>query len=258
MSEETHPSAEPMDESRQEVLDRLDEATEALVALRDVFSTGEPLDDGLQRLAETAWRAIPDADALTVSVVAQDRPRTAAATNQALVDVDERQYDANRGPCLESARSLQAVRAVIGENRDTWPEFEAAAQSHGIRAYLSVPLMLPAIGEGEVTHLGSLNIYSYTASAFDPFDEVLMRLFTTAACAMIGNYQQWQRSRNHVEQLETALVSRAVIDQAKGALMAVHACSAEEAFRMLTERSQHDNVKLREVAKNLLAAIART
>lgn len=246
------------EDARPDPVERLDEATEALAALRDVFATGEPLDDALQRLAETATRAIPDADAVTVSVVNPAQPRTAAASDPRLVDIDEKQYGADRGPCLESAGELRAVRAVVGENRDTWPEFEAAAEEHGIRAYLSVPIVLPASDKGESTYVGSLNIYSHTAAAFDPFDEGLMRLFTTAACAMITNYRQWQRTRGHVEQLETALVSRAVIDQAKGALMAVHGCSADEAFQMLVERSQHDNVKLRDVARNLLDTIARS
>jgi AmiR/NasT family two-component response regulator len=50
-------------------------------------------------------------------------------------------------------------------------------------------------------------------------------------------------------------VSRAVIDQAKGILMAVHKCTPDEAFSMLVERSQHENVKLRDVAKNLLDSV---
>jgi AmiR/NasT family two-component response regulator len=57
--------------------------------------------------------------------------------------------------------------------------------------------------------------------------------------------------------LETALVSRAVIDQAKGVLMAVHTCSADEAFKMLVQRSQHENIKLRDVARNLLDSVSQ-
>ncbi len=53
-------------------------------------------------------------------------------------------------------------------------------------------------------------------------------------------------------------MSRAVIDQAKGVLMAVHRCTADEAFRMLVERSQHENVKLRDVARTLLQTATRS
>jgi AmiR/NasT family two-component response regulator len=249
-------STSPQNEDRPDLLERLDETAEALVVLRDALTGEEPLDNALQRLADTAARAVADADAVTISVMTGERPLTAAATDTGLVDVDEEQYRANRGPCLESARTRHVVRAVVGEHRDEWPEFEAAASRHRICAYLSVPVLLPSSDDAEAQHVGSLNIYSYTAEAFDPFDEGLMRLFTTAASAAISGAHRWQRSREHIIQLERALVSRAVIDQAKGVLMAVHSCTADEAFAMLVERSQRENVKLRDVAKNLLDSVA--
>ncbi len=251
----TPPSQSYAGTDRQDPVERLDEATAALTVLRDGFSGEEPLDEVLQRLAETATRAIQDADAVTVTVNPQ-QPRTAAASDTSLVEIDEKQYAADRGPCLEAARTLQAVRAVVGDNSDTWPEFETAADEHGVRAYLSVPIVLPAADHSDGTHVGSLNIYSYTATAFDPFDEGLMLLFTTAASAAIDNAHRWQRSREQISQLETALVSRAVIDQAKGMLMAVHSCTADEAFAMLVQQSQNKNVKLRDVAKDLLDSVA--
>ena len=234
---------------------RLDEAAEALEALRDAYTGEESLDTGLQRLAETAARAIPDADAVTVSVVTAARQRTAAATDASLVEVDEQQYRAGRGPCFQSARTLRPVRAVVCEHLDEWPEFEAAATRAGVRACLSVPVVLPSSETAGEEHVGTLNIYSYAAAAFDPFDEGLMRLFTTAASATITSAHRWQRSQERMNHLEQALLSRAVIDQAKGVLMAVHSCTAEEAFQMLVERSQRDNVKLRDVAKNLLDSV---
>ncbi|WP_112266490.1 ANTAR domain-containing response regulator [Lentzea terrae] len=234
---------------------RLDEAAEALEALRDAYTGEEPLDSGLQRLAETAARAIPDADAVTVSVVTASRPRTVAATDASLIEVDEKQYRAGRGPCFQSARSLRPVRAVVGQHLDEWPEFEAAAARVGMCAYLSVPVVLPSSATAEGEHIGMLNIYSHAEAAFDPFDEGLMRLFTTAASATITSAHRWQRSQERMNHLEQALLSRAVIDQAKGVLMAVHSCTADEAFKMLVEQSQRDNVKLRDVAKNLLDSV---
>ncbi|SEQ91123.1 response regulator receiver and ANTAR domain protein [Lentzea xinjiangensis] len=251
-------SVRSIDGDRPDPLARLDETTEALTALHNAVSGEEAIDDALQRVAETAVRAVPDADAVTVSVVNEDQPRTAAATERRLVDLDEKQYSSGRGPCLEAAKTLTAVRAVIGENRDRWPEFEAAAAVAGVCAYLSVPVVLPATDDAEARHIGSVNIYSYTAAAFDPFDEGLMTLFTTAASSSIINGQRWQHSRTQVKQLERALHSRAVIDQSKGVLMAVHACTADEAFTMLVDRSQRENRKLRDVAADLLASVRRT
>jgi hypothetical protein len=250
-------SMRAIDDERPDPVSRLDEATEALTRLRDAFTGEESLDDALQRVAETAARAVPDADAVTVSVVTADQPHTAAATDRRLVVLDTEQYDSGRGPCLEAALELKPVRAVIGEHSELWPEFEAAAKEAGVRAYLSVPVVLPASDGTGARHIGTLNIYSYTAAAFDPFDEGLMRLFTAAASATITSAQRWRHSQSRVGQLEQALESRAVIEQAKGVLMAVHTCGADEAFRMLVDRSQRANIKLRDVAATLLESASR-
>ncbi|MFD5827397.1 ANTAR domain-containing response regulator [Lentzea sp. NPDC060358] len=248
-------SVRSLDDDRPDPLARLDETADALSHLHDALTGEESLDDALQRVAETAARAVPDADAVTVSVVTSERPRTAAATNRELVVLDEAQYAAGRGPCLESATRLIPVRAVIGEHVELWPEFEKAAKDARVRAYLSVPVLLPQNDDTDPRHIGSLNVYSYTAAAFDPFDEGLMRLFTTAASATITNAQRWAHSRGQVQHLERAIESRAVIEQAKGVLMAVHACTADEAFRMLVDQSQRANTKLRDVASRLLESV---
>ncbi|MFD4668665.1 ANTAR domain-containing protein [Lentzea sp. NPDC058450] len=244
------------EDDRPDQLSRLEETTDALVLLRDAVTGEESLDEALTKLAETARNAIADADAVTVSVIDGLRPRTAATTDERLAQVDEKQYSSGRGPCLESARTLTAVRSTVREHSDLWPEFVDAATAHGVRAYLSIPVVLTSADQrDDAEHVGSLNLYSLTPDAFDPFDEGLMRLFSTAACAIIADARKRQHSQEQVHHLEQALVSRAVIEQAKGVLMAVHGCTEQEAFTMLVERSQHENVKLRDVARTLLSSI---
>jgi AmiR/NasT family two-component response regulator len=132
---------------------------------------------------------------------------------------------------------------------DRWPEFAEKAKKLGVRACLSAPLL---VDDGEPEFVGSLNVYSYTASAFDPFDEGLIRLYTVTAGQAITNARRWQKTRDTVGSLERALNSRAEIDQAKGALMAIHGCTADEAFERLVSGSQDQSVKLYEVARQLL------
>lgn len=148
-------------------------------------------------------------------------------------------------------RCSAPVRAVIGKEHHRWPEFVDAAQRVGIRASLSVPLLIGGLDQ-EQELVGSLNIYSHTASAFDPFDAQRMRLYTVAAGQAITNAGRWQHSRETVTQLETALHSRSDIDMAKGVLIALHRCEPGEAFTRLVEESQRRNIKLRDVALELL------
>ncbi|KAF0957378.1 ANTAR domain-containing response regulator [Rhodococcus sp. T7] len=237
--------------SMAEVTHALDVVSETLGVLRDEAVAREPLEEALRRVAHTTVAAIPEADAASVTRLVTGSPETIAATDDTVIPIDESQYAAGRGPCLQAAESRSPIRAVIGQHRHEWPEFTAAAEEAGIHAYLSVPVLLDDRGQDSEL-IGSLNVYSFRPEAFDPFDEQLVRLFTTAASAAISNAQRWQRTRDHVEQLQAALISRAEIDQAKGVLMALHGISSDEAFERLTEISQRTNTKVHQVARDFM------
>ena len=234
-----------------EPLARLISTAEAIEGLRDLFAAEEPLDDIAARVAATAVAAIPYADAVSITVLSWPDARTAASTHERALELDQHQYASGRGPCLEAALQRTPVRAVLGEEHQRWPEFVDAAQRLGIHASLSVPLLIDRLAE-EQELVGSLNIYSETASAFDPFDAQLMRLYTAAAGQAISNAGRWQHSRETVTQLEKALLSRSDIDMAKGALIALHGCEPGEAFAKLVDESQRRNIKVRDVALEML------
>jgi GAF domain-containing protein len=232
-------------------LARLMTTAEAIEGLRDLFAAEEPLDDIAARVTETAVAAIPYADAVSITVLPWPEARTAACTLEQALELDYQQYASGRGPCLEAALQGRPVRAAIGAEHQRWPEFVEAAQRVGIRASLSVPLLI-AGHDTEQELVGSLNIYSFTASAFDPFDAELMRVYTVAAGQAISNARRWQNSRETVTQLERALLSRSDIDMAKGVLIALHGCEPSEAFARLVDESQRRNIKVRDVALELL------
>lgn len=235
-------------------LARLDDVTVALESLRGGIDEEEPLDAVLQRLAETAVNAIADADGVSVTVLDEMGPRTAAITQGELRGIDEAQYAAGDGPCLLAIRTHEPVRAVSKPD-SRWPAFAAAAEQCGVLAYLAVPLLLGTGARDGQELVGSLNLYSRVDGAFDPFDQKLMRLFTGAASAAISNARRWYHARQQIRHLESALTSRAEIDQAKGVLMAVHGISAGEAFDRLVDQSQRQNIKLRQVAIDLLESV---
>jgi ANTAR domain/GAF domain len=238
-------------------LARLLTTAEAIEGLRDLFAAEEPLDDVARRVAETARAAIPHADVISITVLSWPNSRTASCTDEEALPLDDQQYASGRGPCLEAALQRTPLRTVIDEEHHQWPEFVEAAQRVGIRASLSVPLLIAGV-DGEQELVGSLNIYSRTATAFDQFDAELMRLYSIAAGQAISNSSRWQKSRETVTQLETALFSRSNIDMAKGALIALHGCDPGTAFAKLKDESQRRNIKLREVARELLNRMQTT
>lgn len=240
-------------------LDRLVTTSDAILSLHDVFAAEEPLDEVLIRVARAAARAIPDADGVSMMVLDDSGARTAAWTDDRSHTLDAEQYADGAGPCLDAATTRRPVRVALedpgAQQEQRWTRFLAAARREGVSATLSVPLLVGGPEPADSDLVGSLNVYSFTAGAFDPFDEELMRLYTVTAGAAIANARRWQQTRDTTQNLERALTSRADIDQAKGALQAIYGCTPQEAFDRLVRQSQDSNVKLHTVARDLLASL---
>jgi GAF domain-containing protein len=232
---------------------RLRDAAMTLEDLQSLLGGREQLDHVLHRLAGAAVRTIPDASAVSVTVLRDGAdPYTAASTDDVAVAIDAGQYASGEGPCLEAARERHPVRVAIEEIRERWPVFAASADRAGMRSSMSAPLLL-----GDEPMLGSLNVYGHAGHAFDLLDEALITLFTTAASAAIVNARRYVRARERAEEMTLALTSRAEIDQAKGVMMARHGISAEQAFEMLVLQSQRTNTKLRDVARAMIDSVTR-
>jgi hypothetical protein len=240
---------------RDEALGRLSATSEAVRSLKDVFASEEPLDDVTGRVAATAARAIRHADGVSITVVRGEDAETRGCNDEWVLNLDRRQYESGRGPCLDAAEHQQSIRAELSAEENRWPEFAEAAQQSGVHTVLSLPLTIDASHNDRNELVGSLNVYSYSASAFDPFDESLMHLFSVAAEQAISNARRWQFSRRTLAQLERALDCRGDIEQAKGVLRSLHGYSADEAFAELVKQSQRRNIKLHDVALELLASL---
>jgi hypothetical protein len=150
------------------------------------------------------------------------------------------------------------MRVAMSAPQQRWPDFVSAAQEAGVRATLSIPLIITADGgDGGSELAGSVNAYSRSIAEFDAVDEKLLSLYTGVAGQAIAAAHRWQELRDTVSQLEEALVSRSDIDQAKGALRVLNGGSADEAFTALVERSQRENIKLRVIAQRVVQELSR-
>jgi GAF domain-containing protein len=241
---------------RPEVLERLDKGSKAVASLRAV-SAAEELDDLLLGVAAGAVRAVANVDAVSITVLESLGARTVAYTDERVLPLDAKQYASQLGPCLEALHTRQAVRVALGLQEQRWPEFVAAARAEGVRATLSIPLILASTVGQDDELVGSLNAYSRTTPAFDLVDEKLMCLYTDAASQTIIHARYRQHAQQTIAQLREALVSRPEIEQAKGALRVINSCTAEEAFTILAEQSQRENVKVRELAHRVLDELSR-
>jgi GAF domain-containing protein len=228
---------------------RLDEVIAALADMTRVLAAGEDLLRALQRNIGQLASAVPGASMTSVTVLRDGGWETVAASSGEAWAIDQDQYAAGDGPCLEAARTSQVVRASEEQARRRWPGFTSSARTARIGSYLSAPLLV------DDEFAGSLNLYSEQQHGFADFDVALLRLYVMAAAAAIASSRQHAQARQLASQLSQALDSRAVIDQAIGVLMARDHLTPQQAFAKLSRQSQNTNTKLREVAAGIISSL---
>ncbi|GAA2720758.1 GAF and ANTAR domain-containing protein [Cellulomonas aerilata] len=174
---------------------------------------------------------------------------TVAASNDLVMAVDEVQYGLATGPCLDSILTGRTVAVRDTVHEDRWDDYPAHALGRGVRSSLSVPLHVGG------TTVGALNAYAREAAAFDD-DDLSTRLHRFGAEAEVAIAIALRDAEQHalVEQLQQAIGSRSVIDQALGILMARRRCSAAEAFAILRSASQSRNRKVAAIAADIVTA----
>jgi GAF domain-containing protein len=202
----------------------------------------ERLDQTLQRVATLACLSLPGCDLASVTVDHAGQGRTIACTDKVALAIDEAQYAADAGPCLEAYRTkaVVAVDSMADERR--WPGFTASATEHSVLSSLSLPLVHRGQGQG------AFNLYARSRDAFTAQDRDHGMLFADQAAVAIGNAQVYWRTYDLTQNLQAALENRDLIGQAKGVLMARHGLTADQAFDELRRASQRRNLKLRDIA----------
>jgi len=206
----------------------------------------------LDRVAELARQTLPGLAGASVTLVESDRAFTAAFAGQLALDLDETQYQEGFGPCLEAAQSAGTVTVPDMAAETRWPAFARQALAAGVRSSLSVALPV------QEAVLGALNIYIYALqpAGLDQDAIELAQTFAGYAAVAIANARLYQSTATLAEDMRRAMETRAVIEQAKGILVAQHHCTPEQAFEMLTRLSQTAHRKLRDCAADLVTSTA--
>ncbi len=227
-----------------------DRLNESLDALSKLLLSDEPLDAALARVTELAIASVPVCDAADVTLITEDGPRARVRSDPDGPGLDEVQLQAGEGPTIEAVATCEPVHVPSTRTATRWSTFARAAVDVGLASCLVAPMLV----RGQC--IGALNLYSRKEDVFGPRDERAAVLVASQAAVVLANAQLHQACVDLTGQLEEALGSRAVIDQAKGVLMERRRCSAEEAFEELRRRSQHENRKVRELAQDLVDEVS--
>jgi GAF domain-containing protein len=220
---------------------------EALIALAGILVTEQSLEKTLRQVLEVACTTLWGGDEGGITLLEAAGPRTAFATSQTALLVDSSQYSAaTGGPCVEAYRRQQILRIDSTATDPRWPHFAATAAGAGLGSTLSVPLVVG--GDG----LGALNIYCRRENGFTAADERLAVKLGSCASVALANARIYWRAAGLADQLQAALTTRGVTDQATGIVMAQRGCSAEEAFHLLAATARRNHLTVLEVATDLV------
>jgi len=218
--------------------ERLDQ--ELAAAARDMQDE-DSSKQAMERAVMLATQILPGCDAAGVCVVYRgERVDTHATSNDALRQVDSLQHEVEEGPCLDALRQRDTVQSDDLSIDERWPRWGPEVASRlGLFSIVSYRLF------STESTLGALNLYSKSKSAFTAED--VQDGFALAAhigVALAGAQE--------VENLEKALVGRTVIGQATGILMERFGLTSDRAFGLLSKISQNKNLKLRQLAEQIV------
>lgn len=203
------------------------------------------LEELLQQVVTLARRSVPGADSVTVSLNKEKGYETPTATDDLGLELDLVQYKLDEGPCVHALKTHEVVCFQVDEH-DPFPRFAEEAESRFVTAVLCTPLHAGEKG------IGALNMYSGSVAVFPEEQVETARLFAQQASVILANGLAYKSSVTLNMRLQEALLSRDIIGQAKGLIMARENCNGDEAFGRLRVLSQRENRKLRTVAEEMV------
>lgn len=222
-------------------MDGRPELASALASAARSIGIKQSVEDALDAIVRTAQTSVPGFDHVGISIVDRHgRVETKAATDSLVWELDRLQYDLGEGPCVSAMRETPCVAVPHARTDGRWPRYLPEAVRAGLRSQLAVRLFLDSQGT-----MGGLNLYSTTRETLDPDAEWTADLFAAHAAIELGRARE-------IANLNEALHSRKLIGQAIGIVMERYQLDEDRAFAFLIRASSHGNVKLRDVAHDIV------
>jgi transcriptional regulator with GAF, ATPase, and Fis domain len=170
--------------------------------------------------------------------------RVVAASSEAARLLELFQLQSDQGPCLDCFRAGQPVDAEdLAAAAHRWPRFVPAAQQAGFAAVQALPMRL------REQVIGALDLFRATPGALAPADRRVGQALADVATISLLHERSTRRSETLNEQLQTALNSRVIIEQAKGKLAERLGLDMDQAFTHLRDQARARNLRLSDLAQ---------
>jgi len=183
-----------------------------------------------------------------VTMAEEGRLRFVTAVSEASgeLEVNQEQYQA--GPCRDAYETGEVVRVTdVRKESQRWPQFAAAATRLGVAGVAGIPMRLA----DEI--IGALNLYSPEPRQWSDGDIAVAAVLADVATSYVVNASKLRQQEQLSEQLQEALESRVVIEQAKGITAYKNAISVDQAYQRMRGHARSNNASLRMVAEAIVA-----
>ena len=222
---------------------RLTDILQAFAKLADTLVADFEVVDLLQTLCDTCRDAL---DASEVGILLLDGGgglEVIASTNESSRLVEAMELSAEAGPCIETFRTGRVVSVPdISSVPDEWAAFRGAALELGFHSTHAVPMRL------RDTTIGTLNLLRNAPGSLNDDDAVAAQALADVATIGILQERAAREERVVREQLQTALNSRVVIEQAKGVVAHTNGVDVDAAFQLIRQHARSHQVSIMTVA----------
>ena len=228
---------------------KLDAAVEFADVAHELLASSS-VEDSLDRAIALSIVTVEPCESAGVLLVDDGEVVPRASSDPGAAEAGARQLECREGPGLDAIEhGVPLYAGELGEDA-RWPSFGPRVAELGIRSALALPL-------ASSTTVGALVLYARLPDAFGVMDRARGLLLSSMAGFALALACDHESEERRAENLRAALVTRELIGQAQGILMERERITADQAFRVLRQASQHLNVKLREVARDLVENGAR-
>ena len=229
----------------------LHDVRQALVELGRLRFGEMRVEDAIREVVHTT-HSMFDVDGAGLMLADGDQHlRSVAASDNRFTYLEDLQVEHQEGPCIEAYDTKQLVGVEDLTKDQRWPLFSSAAVDHQVRAVLASPLPYNQDAVGVVA------VMSQDSNPWSPEGELALLAFTDLAALLIASMMQSEESNVLSSQLQGALNTRQVIEQAKGVLIGTRHMSARAAYEQLRAQARAERRKLAVVCSELVDQAAR-
>jgi GAF domain-containing protein len=212
--------------------------------MRELYSAGS-VSDTLMQVVELAVTTVAGCDCAGIFVPDGTQVKAPVSSDPLVTELDRLQHEMGEGPCLDATSLGSPFYAEDLSDDERWPNFGSKATLLGIRSLHALPLRFNGTP-------GALNLYARYPNAFGVIDRGKAVLLAAMADLALSSAESHEDEERRNTTLHAALTTREIIGQAQGILMERERINSDRAFDVLRRASQHLNVKLRDIAQDLV------